>query len=234
MAFIPRRAIQLLLLGLVAAHAAVPPCEHAPDCKAASTCEQYGGPNTESQPIFDTICLNNVKWAEPSFSGKYDKFWDSGVYKCSCCGQELYSSEHKYDSRSGWPAYYDTISPSAVLLNPEDGELVCSRCGLHLGHRFTDGPQDKTGLRDCINSACMTFEPDQSIAAPAVELLSTATGGSTGNPSGSPTGGSTGSPSGSPTGGSTEQPNSGSASIFSTSGAAATVFILASALFHIL
>jgi len=142
MAFIPRRAIQLLLLGLVAAHAAVPPCEHAPDCKAASTCEQYGGPNTESQPIFDTICLNNVKWAEPSFSGKYDKFWDSGVYKCSCCGQELYSSEHKYDSRSGWPAYYDTISPSAVLLNPEDGELVCSRCGLHLGHRFTDGPQD--------------------------------------------------------------------------------------------
>lgn len=156
------QVLQLLLIGLASARAALPPCDHSPDCKAAATCQSYGGPNTESQAVFDTICLNNVRWAEPAFSGQYDNFWEQGTYKCACCGQEVYSSEHKYDSRSGWPAYYDTIESSAVLINPSDGELVCSRCGAHLGHRFDDGPKETTGLRDCINSACLTFVPDNS------------------------------------------------------------------------
>jgi peptide methionine sulfoxide reductase MsrB len=88
-----------------------------------------------------------------------------GYYKCACCGLPLYSSDHAYDAHSGWPAYFDTIDgraqtddSEAVLHNPADGERVCKRCGLHLGDRFNDGP-NSTGLRDCIDSACLSFVP---------------------------------------------------------------------------
>mmetsp|Transcript_15442 Transcript_15442/g.43205 ORF Transcript_15442/g.43205 Transcript_15442/m.43205 type:complete len:235 (-) Transcript_15442:278-982(-) len=174
------RIVAAVALAAVAAHASVPPCEMAPNCKKEENCAKWGGPNTENMQLFSTTCLNNVKWAEPAFFGQYDKFWEAGVYKCSCCGLDLYSSEHKYDSGSGWPAYYDTINEHAVLHNPKDGELVCGRCGAHLGHRFDDGPGAMTGIRDCINSVCLDFHANSSLSPsdPDLELLGSFTGNS--------------------------------------------------------
>jgi peptide-methionine (R)-S-oxide reductase len=100
---------------------------------------------------------------ERAFSGKY---WDSkksGVYRCAGCGMELFDSDTKYDSGSGWPSFYQPIDPDMVdeLEDRSYGmvrtELRCSNCGGHLGHVFDDGP-NPTGLRYCINSASLDLE----------------------------------------------------------------------------
>lgn len=87
-----------------------------------------------------------------------------GIYRCAACGLELFSSDDKYDSGSGWPSFTAPIVPGHVKLTTDvDGqrtEVTCPRCGGHLGHVFRDGPKP-TGLRFCINSAAMTFEPSQ-------------------------------------------------------------------------
>ena len=104
---------------------------------------------------------------ERAFTGEY---WDTkinGVYRCRCCGEELFASDSKFDSGSGWPSFTSPRSKNAIseIADSSHGmvrtEVVCSSCDAHLGHLFPDGPKDEGGLRYCINSCSLKLEPSQ-------------------------------------------------------------------------
>jgi peptide-methionine (R)-S-oxide reductase len=111
----------------------------------------------------DEYAVCRLKHTERPFSGEYYASKDDGVYLCRCCGEQLFSSDTKYDSGSGWPSFYAPLAEGIVREEADNShgmqrvEILCNRCGSHLGHVFSDGPQP-TGQRYCVNSLSLRLK----------------------------------------------------------------------------
>lgn len=120
----------------------------------------------KSQLSKDEFDVCRMKATEPPFTGKYTYCKDDGIYRCTCCGNELFSSDTKYDSGSGWPSFWEPIHENSVKYERDSShgmmriEVMCAKCSSHLGHVFDDGPRP-TGNRFCINSVSLKLEKSQ-------------------------------------------------------------------------
>ena len=110
--------------------------------------------------------ITRQKGTEPAFTGQYWNTKQQGTYVCRCCGTELFTSDTKYDSGSGWPSFYRPVNAGAIDEQEDSShgmtrtEIICHNCDAHLGHVFEDGPQP-TGLRYCVNSASLQLKTNE-------------------------------------------------------------------------
>jgi peptide-methionine (R)-S-oxide reductase len=155
-------------------------CDLTPGSTAASGRAAAQKPDQEATAMPDKVVKTDAEWkqlltpeqyrilrkkgTEPAFTGQYYDLKEKGVYECAACGNVLFSSDAKYDSGTGWPSFWKPATEGSVTTQPDNTlftrrtEVLCSRCGGHLGHVFDDGPPP-TGLRYCINSAALKFVP---------------------------------------------------------------------------
>lgn len=106
------------------------------------------------------------KGTERPFSGAYNSFFEKGSYHCTGCGQKLFESDTKFDAHCGWPSFDQAIKGSVEYLEDRSHgmirtEVICAKCKGHLGHVFNDGPSETTGLRYCMNSVALDFQPEK-------------------------------------------------------------------------
>ncbi len=119
-------------------------------------------PNTELDPELYRVA--RAKGTEAPFKGKYWDTHDTGTYMCAICGSELFSSDTKFDSGTGWPSFTEPANLEHIVLHDDFDmgmkrtEVTCKKCSAHLGHVFEDGPKDAGGKRYCINSVCLTLQ----------------------------------------------------------------------------
>ncbi len=116
----------------------------------------------------DQYFVIREKGTERPFTGKFENHWEPGVYNCAACGNELFLSNTKFDAGCGWPSFYEALDKTKVTEKMDYShdmtrvEIMCAKCGGHLGHVFNDGPADKTGLRYCVNSLSLEFKKQDS------------------------------------------------------------------------